>query len=365
MSDSRRTYRAIRTKLVQLRGMPTGVVMQRTAVLAAFITGIVNSKSTQQRKVAEQSGLKSKVESRIKQLSRWCKNQNISYELDYLPYLDRILAELADSHMVLTIDGSEVGRGCMAMVISLIYENRSIPLVWTVFQRPKGHASGEEHIELVERVIQVLPEDVRITFLGDGEFDSVQLQQFIQATENWDYVCRTAKSTIIYTEGERLRLDELAVMPGDCKSHLDVAFTDQQFGPVHIVIVWDEGHSEPIYLVTNLPLAEEARHWYQLRMRIETFFSDQKSRGFNIHKSHVSDPVRLARILIAACLAYIWIIFLGLHARQTGMVSVIHRTDRCDLSLFQLGLALLQHYLNEDLDILVGFRLHKNLLHSA
>lgn len=362
MSDNRRTYRAIRTKLVQLRGLPTGVALQRTQVLAAFIAGIVNGKSTQQRKVAENSGLKSKVESRIKRLSRWYQNQNISYELDYLPYLDHILAEFSESHLVLAIDGSEVGRGCMGMVISLIYQKRAIPLVWTVFQRPKGHASSEEHIELVQRVIEVLPEESRITFLGDGEFDSVQLQRFIQATENWEYVCRTAKNTIIYTDGERLSLDELAVMPGDCNSHPDVAFTEQGFGPVHVVIVWDEENAEPIYLVTNLLLADEARHWYLLRMRIETFFSDQKSRGFNIHKSHVSDPVRLARILIAACLAYVWMIYLGVQAHQTKMVSVIHRTDRCDLSLFQLGLSLLQHYLNEDLDIPVGFRLHKAMV---
>jgi hypothetical protein len=30
-----------------------------------------------------------------------------------------------------------------------------------------------------------------------------------------------------------------------------------------------------------------------IRQLIETFFSDQKSRGFNIHKSHLSDTVRL------------------------------------------------------------------------
>jgi len=42
---------------------------------------------------------------------------------------------------------------------------------------------------------------------------------------------------------------------------------------------------------------------------IEIFCSDQKSRGFHIHKSHISDPQRLSRLLIAACLAYIWIIY--------------------------------------------------------
>ena len=40
-----------------------------------------------------------------------------------------------------------------------------------------------------------------------------------------------------------------------------------------------------------------------------SYFSDQKSRGFHLHKSHISDPQRLSRLLIAACLAYIWIVY--------------------------------------------------------
>ncbi|WP_369010735.1 transposase, partial [Methylobacterium frigidaeris] len=45
--------------------------------------------------------------------------------------------------------------------------------------------------------------------------------------------------------------------------------------------------------------AEEAIKYYQKRFRIETFFSDQKSRGFNLQKSHLEDPQRLSRLLIA------------------------------------------------------------------
>ena len=90
---------------------------------------------------------------------------------------------------------------------------------------------------------------------------------------------------------------------------------------------------------------------------IETCFSDQQSRGFHIHKSHISDPQRLSRLLIAACLAYIWIVYLGLVCMQDGWVRVIHRSDRCDLSLFQLGLRLLDHFLNEDLPIPVYFHI--------
>ena len=32
-------------------------------------------------------------------------------------------------------------------------------------------------------------------------------------------------------------------------------------------------------------------------------------RGFHIHKSHISDPQRLSRLLRAACLAYLWIVY--------------------------------------------------------
>ena len=93
------------------------------------------------------------------------------------------------------------------------------------------------------------------------------------------------------------------------------------------------------------------------RFRIETFFSDQKSRGFHLHKSHLANPERLSRLLIACCLAYIWIVYVGTLCKQENWSRVIHRTERCDLSLFQLGLRLLAHFLNEDLPIPVRFHI--------
>ena len=116
-----------------------------------------------------------------------------------------------------------------------------------------------------------------------------------------------------------------------------------------------QGKISRYYLVSNMDAAEEACRYYQKRFLIETFFSDQKSRGFHIHKSHISDPQRLSRLLIAACLAYLWIVYLGSLCEKEGWGSVIHRSDRCDVSLFQLGLRLLEHFFNEELPMLVQF----------
>ena len=131
--------------------------------------------------------------------------------------------------------------------------------------------------------------------------------------------------------------------------------TRDAYGPVMVLSCWAKGYQGPLYIVRNMDTAEEACRYYQKRFRIETFFSDQKSRGFHIQKSHIADPQRLSRLLIAACLAYIWIVYLGSVCEREGWRSIIHRSDRCDISLFQLGLRLLAHFINENLPILVQF----------
>ena len=111
---------------------------------------------------------------------------------------------------------------------------------------------------------------------------------------------------------------------------------------------WRKDYQEPIYLVSNMDLVEEVCDWYKKRFSIETFFSDQKSRGFHLHKSHLADPKRLAKLMIAACLAYIWIVYLGVHASQKNYLPLIHRADRG-------GLRLLDYRLDFDQPIPVSF----------
>ena len=140
-----------------------------------------------------------------------------------------------------------------------------------------------------------------------------------------------------------------------CLSIEEVSFTRQRYGPILAVAWWRKNYQEPIYLVSNMDLIEEVCHWYQRRFKIETFFSDQKSRGFHLHKSHLANPHRLANLMLAACLAYLWIVYLGVQAFPLNLLSVVHRTDRCDLSLFQLGLRVLEHLLDFNKPIPVSF----------
>ncbi len=141
---------------------------------------------------------------------------------------------------------------------------------------------------------------------------------------------------------------DLGLQPGDCVEITDLLFTAQGLGPVLVGAVWERGQREPLLLVTHLDFLHEARFWYRKRFGIETFFSNQKSRGFSLGQSHLSDPSRLCRLLIATCLAYYGMVCLGVDVVRCGWQGITYRTKRCDLSLFQLGLLWLEHCLNED-----------------
>lgn len=358
MGDNHHVYRRIRKSLRQIYPKRlTGRQARHMNTLAGMVSGIVRSGKSQMKAMAKKAPDQSKVESRIKRFSRFVQNEGVDAQTYFLPFLEALLVGLAKcGPLVLAIDGSEVGRNCLALVVSVIYQKRALPLVWVVVQGNKGHFPEATHCQLVQTVKPLLPEGSDVIFLGDGEFDGNQLQAEIDGN-GWEYVCRTAKNRLIDDDGDEFALAEIHLQPGDCLSLPDVLVTQDEYGPVLAVAWWRKDTQEPIYLLSNMELAEEACHWYGKRFRIETFFSDQKSRGFHLHKSHISDPQRMSRLLMAACLAYIWVIYLGVIAKRDQWVTIIHRTDRCDLSLFQLGLDLLEHFLNDSLPIPVAFQL--------
>lgn len=363
MSDNVIRYREIRKALDDMYPRRLkGNGARRLNTLAAIISGIVGSGSCQLPKIADkvpdENAGPASVEKRMK---RWLSNDNIVWETFFLPFAQALLFALGLSEIVLAMDGSAVGRGCVTLMVSVIYKKRALPLAYIVVRGKKGHFPEESHIALLGQIRDIIPESAqKVVFLGDGEFDGTDLQKTLDGW-GWLYVCRTAKNIRIFfdknDEGHEIGIVGHLIPQGYYQSVRNVLFTNEKYGPVTVVCHWEKGNKEPLYLVTNMKSGAKACDYYSKRFRIETFFSDQKSRGFNIHKSHLSDPDRLCRLMIGACLGYIWIVFLGTLAVRQGWDKIIHRTDRCDLSLFRLGLKLLEYFLNHDMIIPVCFQI--------
>jgi hypothetical protein len=359
MRDNLRRYRAIRDAFTPwYPAEPTGHRARHVTTLAALISGMVASKNTQLPKIASQVPDGTKPESRVQRFARWVDNARISEAVYFVPYAEVLLERLALETLVVVIDGSVVGRGCVALMVHVVSKGRALPLCWLVRHGKKGHVPEDLHSAVVEQVQEVIPLGASVVLLGDGAFDGTSRQQTLEEA-GWSYVCRTGCNLTATWDGETFRLETLGrcIKPGTRVDLPEAFFTAEAYGPVRLICWWAKGYKDPLYVVTNMASAEEACHVYAKRFRIETFFSDQKSRGFHGHTSHLSDPKRLSRVFIAACLASIWIVSLGSLCVKDGWVQMIHRTERCDLSLFQRGLRLLDSFLHEDLSIPVAFHI--------
>lgn len=355
MSDTYRRYRAIKQAILQFyQPRPTGHREKHLNTLVAIMCGLVGGQQAHLPTIADHAPSNgARQESVIKRFKRFLHHDAHTLESWFLPVAHELLTNLAAQPLEIVMDGSVVGRGCIALMASVVYHGRALPLCWLVVAGSKGHFPQKTHQALLSQLIDLVPSGTQVTFLGDGEFDGTDLQGDLRRAK-WQYVCRTGSNILLTTHGIELRVGDMHLKRGELLALTPAWMTAEQYGPISLLALWDELYDQPIYLVTNIDDLDEALRRYKKRAHIETFFSDHKSRGFHLHKSHLCDPQRLCRLLIASCLAYVWLVYLGVCALQNDWMRLLHRCDRCDLSLFRLGLRLLARCLKDSIPIPEG-----------
>jgi len=296
MSDNLRRYRAIRDALTQwYPDDATGNRARRLATLAALISGIVASKNTQLPQIAAHVPDGAKPESRIKRFARWTRNDQISHGVYFIPYATHLLAQLALQTLVLVIDGSAVGRGCVALMMHVVYKGRALPLCWLVRRGKKGHFAEALHLELLQQVQALIPRGAEVVVLGDGEFDGIGLQSMMEDAQ-WSYVCRTGRNVTASWRGETFRLDTVGncLKPGTLVELPDALFTAAGYGPIRIIGCWAKGYQEPLYLVTNMACAEEV------------VSEGQPHAGFMPNVSELKRSFRTRKVAVSICISRIY-----------------------------------------------------------
>jgi len=367
MTDNLRNYHIIRQGLEQL--YPTRLAasqLRMLRTLALIIHGLIASGHAQLPKLAEKApgNWGGNLESRTKQLARFVANEHLTAQTYWLPFVQPLLLALttnSERELVLCLDGSVMGRRCVSLVASIVYAGRSLPIAWLVVKGNKGHLPQARHLELVEQVHQLVGQAVKVMVLGAGEFDGVGLLARFEQY-GWRYVSRTANTTLLYDGSLTLHFAGLGISEGGLVAVPKAYFTKERYGPVLALAVWEKGYKQPLYLVSNLCEPYQAVACYKRRFRIECFFSDSKTRGFRLDKSHLANPERVSRLLIGAVLAYWWLTYLGVEGRQRDWDKLVHRTSRTDLSFFQLGWRIKSEFLRCNYPVPFGLSLSPTAL---
>lgn len=88
----------------------------------------------------------------------------------------------------------------MVLMVAVIYKKRAIPLVWLVYSGVKGHTTGDRHIEVLKKLLPLIPIGASVILLGDAEYDTVEMLTWLKENTAWDYVIRSEPRILLSKE---------------------------------------------------------------------------------------------------------------------------------------------------------------------
>lgn len=255
------------------------------------------------------------------------------------------------------IDQTTVGP-VQLLIAAIPCAGRAVPLALYTFTYPwQERLDSQNQLEEVflGDVAQSLPPGLVPVFIGDRGYSRAALLASSLREGRW-ILLRGRAGTVIEWQGRRQKLGELSAPARHPVRYADVRYHAHRRVPVDVIALHEPGFAEPWYLlVPSWTRAQwtpaEVVAVYRQRMQIEQSFRDFKThlgiRGLQL-KVRVAE--RLGRLLLAFCLAYALLVFLGLTpAGQAARaeLEVLRRTPRHGtrrtLSVLSIATLMLTH----------------------
>lgn len=321
----------------------------RRTNLIWLLVGLYLGGGVQASAIVKHWAVPAKTVSLTRRLSRFLDNGAVRPAVWYRPVARQVLARWTGQTVTLLIDATRVSARRQLVMVAVAYRKRALPLAWTWVGYYKGHVASEVQLALLRRVAGLVPAGVQVILAGDSGFGSVGLMR--QVTEwGWHYVLRQTGKHLLQPSAQAnwQRLDTLPTGPGQQLWLPDVTFTRRWAYTTHLVVYWAPGEAEAWLLTTNLPDARAARGAYARRMWIEEMFGDWKGHGWDIETTHLRHPDRLSRLVLALALLYLWLVLYGARLIRAGWRPWVDRHERRDLSVFRIGLDVLQRCFSLD-----------------
>lgn len=228
-------------------------------------------KSMKIERLAAYFPLPIKYESRRRRIPRFLKLNVLSVSLLWLPPIAKILERKFSTRerLYLVLDRTQWKEKNL-FVVGVIMGKRALPIYWRFFEK-KGASNLAEQQAMLRPVLKLL-KDYQIVILGDREFHSVELAQWLHEKKVY-FVLRQKKSTKIETTRQGFQsLKELSIRPGEGFFLPQIKVTQaHQITGLSMGIYWrgkdrGMGELEPWYLLTNFANLAEAVKAYKKRV---------------------------------------------------------------------------------------------------
>ena len=334
-------YRSLYARLIELLPHECD---SRVTNMVYLMMGIFLAKQVQIGLLATKVPVRAKRTSLVRRLERFLDNKAVRVRTWYEQVAVGLLrAASASGRVRLIIDATKVSFHHQLLLVAVAYHGRALPIAWTWVPHSRGHSTQSQQLALLRYVKSLIPEGAQVSLVGDTEFGHTLVIEEL-AVWQWQYALRQSGHNLVMTRHSTIfePLEGLLTMVGDWLWMPCVVLTQASPYPTNLMLYWQRGEKRPWLLATNLSHPPAVLRLYSRRMWIEEMFGDLKGHGFDLERSHLLCFLHLSRLTLAVALLYVWLVTEGAQALIQGRSAQVDRADRRDLSLFRIGLEIIE-----------------------
>lgn len=322
-----------------------GLNSWQVANLALFSYGIIAARHCQEQVVSWEVRCQEQIESTIRRWRRYLNNKALNLERFFGEWSNWIISVLGQSQVTLLVDETKLHDRIGVMMVSLAWQERSIPLAWRTYKANSAAdypAEGQVGVirQLLEHIQAGVPVGVSVVVQADRGIGSSSALCRVVEDLGWYYLFRVTRQ-ISVRFGHRKRVPLVSkARPGERWAGCGMVFQGKASLFARALTVWHANYEQPWLLITNH--AYFSGEEYVCRNWQEQSFRDMKSAGWNWDRSYIRHPDHAARLLVLITLATAWMIALGCHAAVSDQAAPLRKAKsgqlRRNLSLFKDGL---------------------------
>jgi hypothetical protein len=319
----------------------------RSEFIAFFLTSLIKAKSVNLSDVATLFKITNKFDSNYRRIQRFFKEYMMNFEL-----IGKMLISLLPGgrKFIVVIDRTnwEFGKTAInIMMISVVYKNISFPVCWKLLNK-KGFSNYKERIELLDKLLEILPKERIESIVCDREFDGIEFIGYLKEKDINFHI--RIRHTITYNGHKEQKGKRIKNLLDKVKSYNYFIHPKKVVMYEQMLHVGGKRLPDGDYLILiSLRNPEEALQSYKQRWSIEKLFNKLKRRGFNLEATHMTDTQKLEKLLALVSIAYLWAFLTGEEVKKSYSVKM-YETGKRVKSSFDLGIKYLRRtmfYIND------------------
>ena len=209
--------------------------------------------------------------------------------------------------VILIMDQSKISDGFECLMVSLHIGARAIPVAWRVVET-SGPIGFDVQEKLLKAVLSMVPEGISILLAADRFYGTSLLINWCKKAK-WSYRIRLRGNLIIQHEGGEITTGQASKLRLTSLENVELNETGIT---TNIGILHEQGHEEAWIIAMDCKPSKYTTLDYGLRWGIEPMFSDFKSRGFGITKTHLKNTDRIERLILILTISLYWAVSTGM-----------------------------------------------------